>query len=1151
MTKILLRYIFSISFLSMMMVSHAQECAITINRPSADTIICMGDSVYLMSEGSCDMFLNNGFEDGLGVGWSSASANPSFPNFSCLDPNPDIQEYRPGPGPLKNYMWVGATPSNYRGIITDSFDITLGNCQVRFWMRFGRAVGESWPPIGSPCEDPNDWDEGLHLAYSIDDGASWIDFPGIGFYPEGPNTHDPPFVTYTPGTGGYWPAIPTPHTQIRWDSNSIFWWHEYTCPIPAAAVTTATRFQFYQNTTSGEGWDTWGLDEVKIFCSNNQNVVWSHGPTVFNPVDPVSPTDTTLYWVMVMDTMGNFARDSITIFVAENPDTDLGNDTTICWNGSNTAIFDAGAGFETYLWNTGQTTQIITPNTTGTYIVQVWNATCYDTDTVQLTVIAATVAFAGSDESICQGGSWDFNLSTNPPATISADSVLWFGGLGTFVNPDDLRPVYNTDPLDLGPITLGMIAFGAGPCGDDTSYMVLTVDTVPTVDFTTMPVDTACFLVDITFTGSADITINTWNWDFGDGNFGSGQIVTHAYTAPGTYNITLLVISDFGCVDSITYTRIITDPLIYFSHIPSPSCENDMVSFDGLGDIVTYADWIWDFGDATPQDTGRNVSHIYPNFGTYTVTLTVCNQDTTYDHTVLETCDADAGSNEIICEYYPYEFINSTILPTVISSDSLRWIGGLGTFDDPTILLPVYTPAAGELGDISLSLISYGIPPCGNDTSTMILSVLDGPEADFTYVPDDSLCVNEIIDFIGSSTTTIINWEWDFGDGSTGIGQNVTYAYTVEGIYDVMLVVTNDTTCVDTVIYTLEIHILPDADFIITPNDSVCLNTEMTFDANSTTNIISWDWDFGDGSQASGQSVNYTYVAPGDYDVFLYVLNENSCTDTVFYPVTIFDLPGSDFTMSPNDTNCIDEVVFFDGTGTPDIVGWYWDFDDGNFASGQNVTNTFAAEGIYNVMLIVTDDNGCLDTTIYQRVIMDISVDFTITPTPSCLGDNVWFEGIGDVTFTDWEWDFGDGNTDIGHDVFHLYSTYDTFDIRLVVCSDTVIKSHIVQEPTSAFAGSDESICEYFSFNFASAASPPTANAFDSLRWFGGLGTFDDPTVLHPIYTPAPGELGPVQLSLISLARIPCGNDTSSMWLTIFDGPEADFIITPPDSICV
>ena len=233
--------------------------------------------------------------------------------------------------------------------------------------------------------------------------------------------------------------------------------------------------------------------------------------------------------------------------------------------------------------------------------------------------------------------------------------------------------------------------------------------------------------------------------------------------------------------------------------------------------------------------------------------------------------------------------------------------------------------------------------PCGNDTSTMILSVLDGPEADFTFIPDDSLCVGELINFSGTSTTTITAWNWDFGDGNVAAGQNVSHAYATDGFFDVILTVENDTACVDTVIYTLEIHVLPDADFTIMPDDTVCLNTEMTFDAISTTTILTWDWDFGDGNIASGQTVNHTYAAPGDYNVYLYVLNDNSCTDTVMYGVRIDSLPTCDFTMMPNDTNCINETVFFDGTGSADIVGWDWDFDDGNIANGQNVTHVYAS----------------------------------------------------------------------------------------------------------------------------------------------------------------------------------------------------------------
>ncbi|MEN8224499.1 MAG: PKD domain-containing protein, partial [Bacteroidota bacterium] len=1167
-----LLFIFSL-LLSVHAIVLSQDCTIDITKPTSDTTICLGDSIYLESEGSCDVFMNNGFEGGIGVGWSSTAANPTFPDKGCDEgcwwgpPPPggnECREYKNGAGPNGPFLWVGATNSIERTIITDTFDVTIGNCYVKFWMRFGRQANND----PGHCEDPESVGsfygagdgEGVHLQYSIDDGVTWVDFTGINQFPVGPNVSEPPFPTWVDGTGGYWDPTPTGwggHTSERYDTSNVYWWHEYSCPVPPPAETTNTRFRFAQLNTDQEGYDTWGIDEVKIFCSNNQNVIWNHGPTVFNPTTPVAPTDTTQYVVMVYDTVGNFATDTITIYVAATPDTDLGNDTTICWDGTNTAIFNAGAGFETYLWNTGDTVPIITPDTSGTYIVEVWNATCYDTDTVNLTVIPATVANAGSDESVCQGDGWDFHGSATTPFVISADSILWFGGAGTFVDPNDTLPIYYSDLSELGPVSLGMIAYGSGPCGNDTSYMTLTVDTVPVIDFSTTPIDSACYQETITFIGTTNCQIVNWDWNFGDGNTGTGQTTTHAYNIPGTYLVSLAAFNAYGCVDTIEYIRVITDPFINFTHTPDSSCENDTVYFNGLGDMVTYADWIWDFGDGSPQDTGRNVTYAYPDNGLYTVTLSVCSKDTSYLHTVIQPCAAIAGSDEYICEYHPFDFSSSATLPDTVSADSLRWSGGLGSFNDPTVLWPIYTPAAGELGDIALTLIAYGIGTCGDDTSTMILSVLDGPEAGFTFIPDDSICVGEDIFFTDTSTTTIVNWVWDFDDGNSGNGQNITHTYASDGTFNVQLIVTNDTACVDSVTLPVQVHPLPIAGFTIAPSDSVCLNTEMTFDdaSSSSVGITSWDWDFGDGNTTSGSSVTHTYASTGTYDVYLYILNDNSCVDTLMQQVTVVALPAIDFSMSPNDTNCVNEEIFFmaiDTSGTS-ITSWDWDFNDGNIGSGQNVSHTYTAEGDYNIMLVATNTTGCTDTVWHSRRVEMINIDFDMTPPVSCLGDPVNFDGTGDdVTFTTWEWDFGDGNFATGRNVTHTYATYDTFNVMLVVCSDTINKQHIVQEPALADAGSDESICEYYIFDFATAGILATANAYDSLRWItSGTGTFNDPTLLHPVYTPGAGDIGTtIQCSLIALARIPCANDTSTMLLTIFDGPEASFSFTPLDSIC-
>ena len=293
----------------------------------------------------------------------------------------------------------------------------------------------------------------------------------------------------------------------------------------------------------------------------------------------------------------------------------------------------------------------------------------------------------------------------------------------------------------------------------------------------------------------------------------------------------------------------------------------------------------------------------------------------------------------------------------------------------------------------------------------------------------------------------------------------------------VQLLVTNTDGCTDSITQQHEVHVLPLADFIIGPNDTICAHDPFTFTDNSTTNVVDWQWDFGDGNIGSGASVTHSYSTAGDYIVTLFVENDNSCLDTVFYPIRVDTVPIGDFTSQPIDTCCVNELANFYGTSTCNIVSWQWDFDDGSpIQSGQNVTHAFTNAGTYNVSLTIQNQFGCDSTITYQRTVEDISIDFSIYPSPSCLSNTVNFNGIGNVTFTDWNWDFGDGGTAIGHDVTHVYTSYDTFDVTLTVCTEQVTYQHIVLQPAEANAGSDENICERDTLDLSLSSTLPSAS---------------------------------------------------------------------------
>jgi len=139
----------------------------------------------------------------------------------------------------------------------------------------------------------------------------------------------------------------------------------------------------------------------------------------------------------------------------------------------------------------------------------------------------------------------------------------------------------------------------------------------------------------ITFNGSSssdpDGTIVSYQWNFGDGNTGSGVNAVHSYSAVGTYTVTLTVTDNFAATGTdtatVTVTRVNRPPVASFTVSPTDPTPGSVVqlnasaSTDPDGDpIVEYA---WDLGDGSPVLYGVNQTHAFATEGTYVVTLTV------------------------------------------------------------------------------------------------------------------------------------------------------------------------------------------------------------------------------------------------------------------------------------------------------------------------------------------------------------------------------------------------------------------------------------------------------------------------------------------------------------------------------------------------
>ncbi|EMR74272.1 PDK repeat-containing protein, partial [Thermoplasmatales archaeon SCGC AB-539-N05] len=166
-------------------------------------------------------------------------------------------------------------------------------------------------------------------------------------------------------------------------------------------------------------------------------------------------------------------------------------------------------------------------------------------------------------------------------------------------------------------------------------YLEIVVQEViepPVADFTWSPLSPTD-LDTIQFTDAStdsDGTVVAWSWNFGDGNTSTLQNLTHQYADNGTYNVTLNVTDNDGATNTTSKNIIVDDihPVANFTYTPATPTDLDTIQFndtstDSDGMVVS---WYWDLGDGNTS-TLQNLTHQYADNGTYTVTLTVWDDD--------------------------------------------------------------------------------------------------------------------------------------------------------------------------------------------------------------------------------------------------------------------------------------------------------------------------------------------------------------------------------------------------------------------------------------------------------------------------------------------------------------------------------------------
>lgn len=899
-------------------------------------------------------------------------------------------------------------------------------------------------------------------------------------------------------------AIAPSATLLCWPDHIV----TYLNTTDRNCLTQGNIYQRYEHWNFGDYWGT-GQDSI---------IDWSPWPPTFPRT--ISYPGIGSYSVTLLDS--NYCgidTAEVTINIVPPPQVAItANPTTIC--AGETVLLDetTTGGANVYSWNFGDGSgwQITAAgdqahmfNTAGTYTVQyaasIQGATagCADTASIVITVLPSpTAQFTLDQAAAC------ISLTTDPTNT-SLNAIAWSWDFGDGSTDNQFDPPPHTYGA-IGDHLITLTATNADGCSDQA------IDTVhvyapPTVQIGAQNVCVGSLsqFADQSVTAPGNPVID-WNWDFGDGFTDTIQAPSHLYAAAGNYTVTLNVNTPYcGNVGSLPIT-VEASPSASFSSVPSLGCSPMNVSFNNTS--TGAVGYVWYFGDGG-GDNAASPSHTYINNGTvdsiYTVTLVAntafgCTDTATANITVsppvvaLFTHDAIPG-----CAPLDVTFTNNST-----GANAYEWSFGDGATSNAIAPAHQYVNNTLFLQSNTVTLIAHSPAGCSD---TAHASLLVYPAPNFSFVADpDSGCSPFTLTL--PTVLGAVNYQWDFGDGSTGFGASPTHTYVdTTGIgaqFLITLIASNAFGCSDTLTDDVSVFPSPIAQFTAIPSQgchpfTAALN-------NSSIGAVSSHWTYGDGaasdtSATTHQHTWYNFLGSGpvSYPIELVVTSAEGCTDTATQQIQVFPPVTAAFTAPSEGCSPLDVTLTQQGTnGTQ----WMWTMGDNTTLVGPIVQHTYvntgSADQIFTITQIATSIHGCTDTVSHDIVVHPVpNASFIATPFnqqfPAATVSINNTTATGSWTYS---WDFGDDSTSTAIDpMAHTYTTWGTFTITQVVhsggCTDTARQDIVITPPipTAGFIGQGMG-CAPLTVSFTN-----TSLLGEHYQWnFGDGGTSQ---AEHPTYT--------------------------------------------------
>ena len=382
-----------------------------------------------------------------------------------------------------------------------------------------------------------------------------------------------------------------------------------------------------------------------------------------------------------------------------------------------------------------------------------------------------------------------------------------------------------------------------------------------------------------------------------------------------------------------------------------------------------------------------------------------------------------------------------------------------------TMTRRLYNPVRGLL--VVLLLMSASVLQAQNCGITAPAVLCEGESANFKLV--------------NNTTNSVTGYSWDFGDGTTSTLPNPNRLYVLPPgnsasrfNYSVTVTFSDGTNCTAT--GSITVNRKPQPNFSVPPPYKQCVEANLftftdltipTKDINGNdVPIVSWRWNFGDGTTANTQNTSHTFDAPGTYQVALSVTDANGCVGTFAQPLNIIvlealkvnynvkknfkDCDTTFFTFTPNiDTTGseVDEFLWIIGgeriSGTKGNAAAWNEYIFGSFVRKFKKKGTYTAE-----LFLFNHDQKCTTSLVSTLIVEEIILNLSY-PDPTCFqGNNVEFtmDTIESAVNPTWIFDdpiSGPRNVAFGWKASHAFTAARDFAVRFTAqlpdCNDSLL----------------------------------------------------------------------------------------------------------------